>query len=281
MPNAFIQLNLRRPYGRSLPTGPEALRHVINLLEQVASGEIGSDGVQFDYNDSVAVTDATTAGPAVAVLVGSGLSGSVGPTIAGTAVTVTAAVGDTETMAAILAAIKANTTVNPVVSGSTYVMQMTLASVAAGTTVQVCGQTYTAVAAPANITEFGHYNIDGTDTADATALARAINRHPSHGGGVRATSAAGVVYVAWLDDKRPPPPWVRINSPSASTITVNVGVPTQAALCMIFSRAWGLSSREIRCTVSGTGLTVASANTGFLGGGSGGGTPTYTTFITP
>lgn len=76
---------------------------------------------------------------------------------------------------------------------------ITLAAAVAGNTVTVNGLTYTAVTgAAADNTQF---SVDGTDTADATALAAAINdREANSNYAVTATSALGVVTVKAVAD---------------------------------------------------------------------------------
>ncbi len=73
---------------------------------------------------------------------------------------------------------------------------ITLASCAAADTVTVNGKVYTAVAGTA--ADYIKFSIDGNDTADAAALAAAINARenaPASNASVVATSALGVVTI--------------------------------------------------------------------------------------
>lgn len=72
---------------------------------------------------------------------------------------------------------------------------ITLATVLATHTVTIGGVTFTASSTPAGEAQF---EIDGTDTADAAALAAAINAHSTLSQVVSATSAAAVVTVSAL-----------------------------------------------------------------------------------
>jgi hypothetical protein len=249
-----------------------ALRWFVNQLQGVIGNTVGSQSVYVSWNDAVAVGNDATAGVAAALLVGSTLTGAVGGVIGGTTVTATAAGGDAASQTLVAAAIRANTTVNQFVTANNLLMQMTLASVVAGTTVQVGGITFTAVASAAAIRQFGQYNIDGTDTADATALALAINRHPALSSRLRAVSNGAAVLIAPLDFRTVQRPIDRLNNPSASTITINSGVPTASASCMVMSLRPGIEQNFITLTASGTGMTAVTAGTtGQLGGATGGG----------
>lgn len=282
MPNAIFAVNYRRPFapplGQALTANntPEIADWVSRFFEGVRSGALEVDFLQAGWADDVAVGSNAYASPAAAMLVGSGLSLAVGATIAGTLVTATAAGGDTNTMTLVAAAIRANTTVNRIVTASQREARMTLASVLAGTTVRVCGQVFTAVANAAAIAQFGDFNIDGTDTQDAAALALAINRHPSLAGRVLAIPNAAVVHVFLVED-RAPAPFERINTPSAATITVNVGEFTVGTRVAIIAAVPGPIGNEVRATASGTGMTIVTGGgAGFLGLGTGGVTPTTT-----
>lgn len=284
MPNVTIQINARRPYGRSVPTGPEALRHWVNYLQSIASGEMGCDSVQVDYNDTLSVGSLASLGPACALFVGATLSGVVGVSLAGTAITVTASGGDAATCTALGAAINANTTVNNAYRATNRIASVTLASVAAGATLQVFGQTFTAVATSAAILDFGQFNIDGADSADAAALALAINRHPVLAGKCRAVSNSATVYVGLLEDRAPKGFEAIRNQAGSAGFTIGVGVPAAGAQLLVFSRAWGQGGNETRFTTSGAGSghTVATnGSAGFMGNGTGGGTLTNTAYITP
>jgi hypothetical protein len=118
--------------------------------------------------------------------------------------------------------------------------------------------------------------IDGNNTADAAALALAINRHPSLSGRLRAVSNAAIVYIGHVNNA--PGPNDRVLTPLDSagavstTITVNYGVPTASASCMVLSLRSNLEQNFIPIALDGTGMTVATnGSSGFLGGATGGG----------
>ena len=271
MPNVTLTINTRRPFGAVRGSGPtrrQPLIDVMSWLNKVISGEVQSDSCIVSRQDAVALGDLAYAGHAVAALVGSTLAGSVGVTIDGTAVTVTASGGDTATQTALVAAIKANASVNSKVTAAQRVAQMTLASVVAGTTVIVFGTKFTAVSGtPAN---FGEFDISGADAADATSLALAINRHPSLAGRCRAVANGAVVYVGLLED-RAAILGESIVLPSAATITVNTSIPVAGAVVLLIAAVPGQIGNCCTAVASGTGMSLATANAGKLGGGTGGG----------
>jgi hypothetical protein len=275
MPNVTISINSRRPLGRNW-SGKRGITILRDLLSAINSGAVQSDAVTYGSNDATALGNDAYAGHACAALVGSTLTGAVGAVIDGTTVTVTAASGDVATQTALCTAIAANTSVNKKVSAANRVAQMTLASVAAGTMVRVFGITFTAISGTP--TEFGQFDMSGTDTADATSLALAINRHPALAGRCRAVSSAGVVYVGLLE-QRTAGPTESITLPSASTITVNTSIPVASAVTLLFAQVPGAIGECCTVVASGTGMTVATANSGKLGGGTGG--ATSMTFVVP
>ncbi|MDP2271262.1 MAG: hypothetical protein Q8K32_11060 [Archangium sp.] len=268
MPNQTVTLNTRRPFG-VIRGGRATLRELANWLEKVLSGEVQCDNVVLAINDAVALGDLAFAGQAVGALVLSGGAGAVGATIDGTLVTAAFATSDTVTMTAVMAAIRANATVNRKVTAVNRIARMTLASVLVGTTVQVFGITFTAVnGAP---TGFGQFDMSGSDTADALSLALAINRHPSLAGRCRAVSNVGAVYVGLLEDRAPTSEEL-LSLPSAATITINAAFPTVSAFGLLFAMVPGDIGNCCTVVASGTGMTYATANAGKLGGGQGGGT---------
>lgn len=279
MPSAQITVNFRRPFAFPLARSNQATeasaRWLTRFLQAVDDGHVEADFLQLSSNEDVAVGSNAYSGPGSAVLVLAAGAGAVGATIAGTLVTVTWATSDTNTMTLLDAAIKANTSVNRIVTSSQREMRLTLASVAAGTTVRICGIVFTAVATAANIVAFGDYNIDGADAADATALALAINRHPALAGRVVATAVSNSVSIFMVDGFFSP--FNRITNPSAATITVNVNEPTLGTRLAIIANTPGPIGNEVRATASGTGMTINTAGTaGLLGGGTGGALPTLT-----
>lgn len=272
MSNLNISFNTRKPMGllKSHAIGSESLRWLLMELESVESGKNQSDGLIWSCNDDVSLGSTAHAGPACGALVGSSLAGSVGATIDGTAVTVTAAGGDAATQTLLVAAIKANSSVNRKVTATNRGLQLTIASVTAGQYVDICNTRFTAVnGAP---TQFGEFDMSGTDTADATSLALAINRHPSLAMRVRAISNAGVIYVFPTVDRTLNKFEVLTNPGVFSTFTFQAAVQTALAITGVMAMVPGQLGECCTVVASGTGMTYATANAGKLGNGTGGGT---------
>lgn len=275
MPNMTIQVNTRRAFGPPRPR-KAGLAWLANFLQSIEAGKRQGDVVAVGYNDALPGANSDSViGPAIGMLVGSGGAGSVGGTIGGTAVTVTFATSDTVTAGLLAAAIRANSTVNKFVTASNISMAITLASVTAGQTVIIGGQTFTAVATASVIRNPGDFNIDGSDTQDAAALALAINRHPSLAGRLRAVSSAGAVIIFQVDVQRSALPSETIQSPPA-TITITRGTPTAGPQCAVLAcpGQWGPIGNFCTVVASGTGETyVTNGTAGQLGNGTGGGNP--------
>ena len=283
MPVLNLSINYRRPFSQyQYLDGKEGLRHVLQRLQGVMDGSVESDSVRYQWNDTVTVGSAAAyGGQAVGLLVGSSLSGTVGATVGGTAVTLSASGGDTATMTAWVAALQANSTVNLFANASNKLMKLTCTSVVAGTTVQICGLTFTALASGAAQTTPETWSVGGSDTACALALATAINRHPVLAGRVRAVSSAGVLYLGFPND-RSGLAFETIGFPSASTIAINTAKPTAGAEAMIFANVPGIIGNFITVAASGTGASyVTNGTAGQLGLGSGGFTPSYTKDLIP
>lgn len=269
MPSLVVVANYQRPFG-PVQTQKEGLRHYINHLLGADAGTVESQSVAVFQNDDVAVGSSAYSGQAVGVLEGASLSGDVGATIGGTLIEVATGASDVATQTALAAAIRANTTLNQFVTASNISAYMTLATVVAGTTVKVGNITFTAVAAAANVVEFGQFNINGNDTADAAALALAINRHPALQQRIRAVSIAGVVRLVLLDSARASLGVETISEPSASTITVNQATFVASANCFVIAAIPGVIGNFVTVVASGTGMTYSTNGTaGQLGNGTG------------
>jgi hypothetical protein len=280
MPNVTISFNVKRRTGllNSSQVGAEADKYLLEELQAAVSGTNQSDGIIYSANDDVSLGSTAYAGPAIAALVMASSSGSVGGSIAGTAITVTWATSDTASSTALAAAIRASTAVNRKVTATNVAMRVTLASVTAGQYIDICGVRFTAVnGTPA---DFGQFDMSGTDTADATSLALAINRHPSTAMRYRAVSSAGLVYVFPTTARTLSPTqdkWAAITNPGGfTTFTINTAVPTAGAVTAIIAAVPGDIGNEVRLTASGTNVTaITNGTAGFLGNGTGGGTVPY------
>lgn len=279
MPSLLVVANYRRPFG-PLQTQKEGWRHYVNRVIGAGDGSVEADNGLILQNDDVAVGSTAFAGQAVGILALSGGAGAVGGTIGGTLVTATFATSDLVTAGLIAAAIRNNTTVNQFVTASNVCARMTLASVVAGTTVNVCGTTFTAVATAAVIREFGQFNIDGTDTQDAAALALAINRHPSLVGRVRAVSIAAVVHLVLLDTARASRPIESVGQASAGTIVVNQAKFVPSVTVFVIANIPSVLGNFVTVVASGTGVTYSTNGTaGQLGNGTGAFRPAFTSNV--
>lgn len=284
MPNLTISINARRPFGlgNSHSRGSDAGRWLLNALQSAVEGSNQSDGVMWNLNDAVAIGTApgdasAHASPAAGALILSGGAGAVGGTIGGTLVTTAFATSDTVTCTALAAAIRTNTTVNKFVTATNYAMRVTLASVTAGQYIDIGNVRFTAVAASANITDFGMFEISGGDNADAQSLCYAIAQHPATAMRYKALSVAGLVYVFPTTDRvgqASAGKFDQITNPgSFSTFTINAAVPTVGAAVGIIASVPGVIGNFIDLAPSGTGMTdINPVSAGFLGLGSGGGT---------
>lgn len=285
MPNLRISVNYRRPFGEASNRfkGIEALRYLVKFLTAIADGSREASGVKFGYNDTVTVQNVLAyAGQAVGLLTFASSSGSVGALIgaAATSVVVTWATSDIVSMTALVAAVKANTTVNPYMTATNKLMKMTVASVAAADVVDVCGSLFTAIANGATAKNDGEFSVGASDTACALNLVTAINRHPNLADQIRAASIAGAVYIGLVDD-RTATKWDRLKS-TASTITVNTRTPTAGATSMLMATTPGVIGNQVPMAATGTNVTYATNGTAaFLGQGCGGTVPSFTENIVP
>lgn len=237
-------------------------REVLTALANLVGDSSGSvDGLTANFNQG------TTGAKAGATLIVSGGTGSVGGTINGVTVTGSGAGTDAQDAAAIAAAINAST--NALVQGfvraaSSYAT-LTLSSTAAGSVVRIRlgsgaqASEYVFVATAAATGRLGEFSIGGTDTQDAQALCDAINAFPVVSQSIRAENVAGVAYLYAMDD-------VITNksvSVSGITLTAAFAAGTRVHLECPIPGALG---NAITIAASGTGISVANANTRFVGG---------------
>ena len=117
---AFTTLTLssRRSLDLGATKGRGALRKVANLLQGALSGANAVDGWMIHNNVSAASARAVAG---VTMATGSGTVGSV---INGTTVSVTWATSDTASITAIVAALKANSTVNSFMTATNKLMKL-------------------------------------------------------------------------------------------------------------------------------------------------------------
>lgn len=237
-------------------------REVLTALANLVGDPTGSiDSLTANFNQG------TTGAKAGATLIVSGGTGSVGGTINGVTVTGSGAGTDAQDAAAIAAAINAST--NALVQGfvraaSSYAT-LTLSSTAAGSVVRIRlgsgaqASEYVFVATAAATGRLGEFSIAGNDTADAQALCDAINAFPVVSQSIRAENVAGVAYLYAMDD-------VITNksvSVSGITLTAAFAAGTRVHLECPIPGALG---NAITIAASGTGISVANANTRMVGG---------------
>lgn len=195
--------------------------------------------------------------PAFGTLSLSGGSGAVGGNINGVTVTATWATSDINSAGLVAAAINASSDalVANLVQASNYSGTVTLATCTAGTILDITGVRFKAMASVASSPVFGEFSIAGNDTADAVALAEAINVHPQLRDRVRATSALGVVTVMSI-------PAVPVNK--NITVISGSGVTTTGILALsvivhVSALNLGTVGNCITLVASGTGVTASGA----------------------
>lgn len=214
---------------------------------------------------------ASSTQPTYAVSVGaiSGGSGTVGVVINGVNCTATWATSDTNSAGLVAAAVNAssNALVQYGFVATNLVQTLTLTSVAAGDSVRICDRLFRAAngTAPTQMAsnQYAQFDMSGNDTADATALALAINKHPSLSRFVNAFSAAAVVYVfpksaAWFTG--PNAPMNRIAS-NSSTIVASASTFAASANIGISCLVRGRTGNWATCTATGTGVTMVGSTT--------------------
>lgn len=278
MPNMLISLNFKRPLGQLQWRDISGVASVVRFLEGVMSGHREGEDIKFSYNDSIAANSfASYASQAASLLVAATATGAVGAAVGATTVTVTAAGGDTATMTALAAAIRANATAGQIATATSQLAQLTCTTVAAGATVNIWNITFTGIGAAAIPTVAGQFSVGATDTACALNLANSINQHPALAARITAVSVAGVVFIGRVDQFNAARPSERITTPTATTITIQAPACVPGTRCMVFASVPGLLGNEMRVAASGTGMTAATNGAaGLCFGGGGGGLPAFT-----
>jgi hypothetical protein len=254
------------------------LVHVARYLEGVAMGAAPGE----NWVDVMRGSTSAVPVHALAVVVLSSGSGTVGAVINGVSLTATWASSDAASSTLIAAAIRAssNALVQGLVGASNLGATITLASVAAGDYIEIQpvgtaggGQAvrFTATAAAqsngagpgANPT----FDISGNDTADATALAAAINAYPGFKGKLYCASAAAVVTIIQMFNDTT----VRFRvQKSASTFTLSAaGAFAALASTVVWALQKGKLGNCQTIAATGTGVSILGSLTR-LGGGVGG-----------
>lgn len=261
--NTLVSLSHRLPLDLGRNNSREN-RQVAQALANLIQGQ----GVGLLDSLTLIANQATMGAAAGATLVLSGGAGAVGGTINGVTVTATFATSDTNSAGLIATAI--NTSVNALVQGfvraSNVAAQVTLVSVTAGTQLKlrVGSSTYEFTATSGATGRLGEFSIAGTDTQDAQALCDAINVFPVLNQVIRAENVAGVAYLYALDGSSSN----KAVTVTASTITINSQFAATPR-CHVASIVPSGLANAITIAASGTGVTVANANTRLVGGSGG------------
>lgn len=192
-------------------------------------------------------------------------SGAVGVTINGTTVTATWATSDTVSAGLVAAAINASTAsrVQFLVGSTNLKAQVTLASVAAGDKLKIGGFNFTAISGTTESYKDGEFTAGGTDTADASSLCAAVNRHPYASQYFFALNEAGVCHLfpksaAFFTGPNAPPNRVQT---FASTITVDTATFAASAYYGLWSKVPGQIGNCFTLAASGTGQSIENSNT--------------------
>lgn len=240
--------------------GRAALRKAINHLMGVVSGSKAAGGWLIQNCNTTAALARSVAG--ITMATGTGTVGSV---INGTSVTATWGTSDTATAAALVTAINANTTVNPLVMASKYAGKFVLTTAIAGDTLVVGGVTFTGVAGTADYAK-NQFSIDTSDTAAALDLSISIQSHPELNQRFGALAVTDTCWIFTLDNSA-------VDSTKLLASTTATCVPTAiaaGAYYFIAARQPGLLGNACTATATGTNMTAVSQVSGKLGGGRGG-----------
>jgi len=252
----LIQIHSNKPL--PAPTGTRKnsalLRQYANWLVSALAGTAKVQGFEAMQNTAAAKR-------AGALLVYSSGSGTVGITINGVGVTVTAT-SDTASMTATVAAVNAssNALVQYLVEASNTRGTVALASVVAGTKLQL-GQ-YEFVAVSGTPTNYGQFDISGSNAADAASLVSAINQHPAAGRYYHAFAASGLATVQVFRFATPPngTRW------SATASTLTIVQPVAAATGCVRSINRNTYGNCITVAASGTGASITDSQARLIGG---------------
>lgn len=269
MPSQVIHLRTRRPVDYGVTPGSSTINRRGNVLlrrfANVIMGALSEDSL---YTVGYSATEAQNANGGLTI---SGGAGAVGAIINGVTVTVTADADDTVSAGLAAAAINAsvNALVQGFVSSNNLSATVTAATVVAGNTVNVGGETFTAFSGtPVNATSMstvGIFDCSGSNSATATALARAINIHPVVSRYFTAVPVAAVVRIFAVQFTQaagvfswPTGPGVLPNTitSSGSTLAVSSNGVEAGTVFSLYSLQPGIGGNAITTALSGTGVTV-------------------------
>lgn len=245
------------------------LRLIYNFIAAVMVGSKRASA--FD-----AVFDGEAGAKATQIVTFSSGSGTVGIIISNVTITVTWATSDILSMSALVVAVNAsvNAAVQFQVQMTNLRSQVTLTSTPVGSVLRLGQFDFTAVngvptSGPQN---WGDWDMSGSDTADALALATAINTHPQASKYWAAISTAGVVSVFLIST-----PIQADGSTSTAMLATNAAIaiaaqPAAAAVGLLVSYMRDRVVNAITTVATGTGVTAGGAR---LTGGTGGNAVPY------
>lgn len=271
MPLSVVYLRHRRPVDFGVTPGTSTInRRGRDLLRRFGNVLMGCLGGTGDAAYTLSTSGATEPAYANAALSLSGASGTVGGVVNGVSLTATAAGGDTATAGLIVAAINASTNalVQGLVTASNLSATVTCASVAAGDTVNFAGFTFTATSGvtPSGVSgqNLFAFDVSGNDSADATALAAAINAAPVLQHFVFAIPVAAVVRIFSRTAAWPSGPGVFTNillTSNGTRLATSGAALAASALVGVSSTFPGVQGNTITFTATGTGVTVLNTET--------------------
>lgn len=261
--SSTVVIQHRRP----IDLGRNNMRQNEEVVQAIATALRSSQG---DVDSLTAnLNQATMGSKAGATLILSGLAGAVGGIFNGVTVTAAFSVSDAVTAPLIVAAI--NSSSNALVQGFVRASQtfatLTLATMTAGSLVRIRlgsgaqASEYVLVATAAATSRLGEFSIAGSDTADALALCDAINAFPVLNQTIRAESVAGVAFIYAMDNVATG----KEVSIQGSGITRTAGFVAGLRI-HVENPIPGAQGNAVTFALSGTGVTVANANTRMVGG---------------
>lgn len=278
MPITTVHLRHRRPVDYGTAPGSTTIsrraRELFKRYGNVVGAAYGDAQPDSEYVLAYSPNDPASASVGLAM---SGGAGAVGATINGVTVTATWATSDTNSCGLAAAAINAssNALVQGLVTANNLSTLLTLVSVAAGTEIRICGTRFVATqGVPPQIASDGNvckFDISGSDTADALALANAINAAPGVSRFIFAVVStntvrlfarqwvfSGTATFAWPTAPSTPSNFV---DASAASVTVSSTSLAASAFIGIVATQPGLQGNQATIAASGTGVTVINAET--------------------
>lgn len=262
--SSTVVIQHRKPIDLGRNNSAQNREVVTGIVDALASSQGDVDALTGVFNST------TVGSKAGATLLFATSSGTVGATINGVNVEAASGAG-TDIEDATLAATTINASVDALVRGfaraSNSAASVTLSTMLVDGKVYIRlgvdkrAVTYTFTATAAATSKLGEFSISGNDTADALALATAINEYPVLNQTVRAESVAGVVSIYAMDG---------VITDKAVTVAGS-GISLTAAFalvarCHVECPIPGAIGNAVTFAARGTNVTVANSNTRYVGG---------------